>query len=159
MRARQQNDLHTKQVEAWKSKNSGLSNKELIQLFINGILAVRRRSLGTLSNVTVTAVIDRILLECQERFSVLSEIKNDSEGLHFSKFSDQIMDFKSNDVQEALQELLLELLEVFGNITADILTKNLHQELMIITHQTSPKDLEPQPALSLGLARKNRDQK
>ncbi|MEK6555061.1 MAG: hypothetical protein AABZ31_07470 [Bdellovibrionota bacterium] len=69
------------------------------------------------------------------------------------------MDSKPNDVQEALQELLLELLEVFGRITAEILTKNLHQELMTVTNQTSPKDLEPQAALSLGLARKNRDQK
>ncbi len=157
--ARQRNELHIKQVEIWKKKNSGLSDKELPQLYINGILAVRRRSLITLSKVTVTAVVERILIECQERFPILSEIKNDSEDLHFNKFYDQIMDSKPNDVQEALQELLLELLEVFGRITAEILTKNLHQELMTVTNQTSPKDLEPQAALSLGLARKNRDQK
>ncbi|MEK6555934.1 MAG: hypothetical protein AABZ31_11880, partial [Bdellovibrionota bacterium] len=59
--ARQRNELHIKQVEIWKKKNSGLSDKELPQLYINGILAVRRRSLITLSKVTVTAVVERIL--------------------------------------------------------------------------------------------------
>lgn len=156
---RQRNDFHSKQVEAWKSKNSNLSDKELPQLFMNGILAVRQGSLGTLSNVTVTVVVDRVLHECQERFSILAEIKNDSEGLHFDKFSSQASDFKPNEIQAALQELLLELLEVFGKITADILTKNLHQELMAVTSQTSSKDLERQVALSSELARKNRDQK
>lgn len=156
---RQRNDLHIKQVEAWKTKNNGLSDKDRNQLFINGILAVRQKSLGTLSSVTVTAVIDRILIECQERFSVLSEIRNDSEGLHFNKFADHLMNLKPSEIQDALQELLLELLEVFGKITADILTKNLHKELMNITCQTSHQDLEPQLTLSLGLARKNRDQK
>lgn len=157
--AHQRNDLHIKQVEAWKNKNIGLSDKELIQLFINGILSVRRRSLATLSNVTVTVVVDRVLLESQERFSILSEIKNDSGGLHFNKFLDAINDFKPKDVQDALQEFLLELLEVFGKITAEILTKNLHQELMTVANKTAPKDVEPKEALSLSLARKNRDQK
>lgn len=157
--ARQRNELHTKQVAAWKNKNSGLTDKELSQLFINGILAVRHRTLATLSNVTVTVVVDRILLECQERFSILSEVTNDSEGLHFDKFSDKIHGFKPKTVQEALQELLLDLLEVFGKITADILTKNLHQELMTVTNQASNIDLAPLVAVPLSLARKNRDQK
>ena len=136
-------DLHTKQVEAWKKKNSGLSDKELPRLFINGILAVRSRSLGTLSNVTVTVVVDRVLLECQERFSILSHLSSDSQGIHFDKFSVHIEDSKPREIQDALEELLLELLEAFGKITADILTKNLHKELMATTYQTS----------------KNRDQK
>jgi len=156
--ARQRNEQHVKQVEAWKRLNGGVSAKELPQLFINGILAIRRKSLVTLSNITVTAVIDRILLECKERYPVLSAITSDSEGLHFNKFYDHMMDLKPEEVQEALQELLIELLDVFGKITADILTKNLHQELMTVTAQPSLKGLEPKAALSLGLARKNRDQ-
>lgn len=159
MRTRQQNDLHIKMVEAWMKKNSALSDPELTQLLINGILAIRSKSLATLSNVTVTAVIDRILLECQEHFSVLSQITNDSKGLNFKDFSSKLMDFKPSETQEALKEFLLELLEVFGNITADILTISLHKDLMTVTHQASSKEREPEAAVSLSLARKNRDQK
>ena len=153
------NDLHLKQIEAWKKKNSNLSEKELPQLFINGIVAIHRKSLMTLSNVTVTAVVDRILHECQERFPALDTITNNSSGLHFKTFSDQIITEKPKDIQVALQEFLLELLEVFGKITAGILTKKLHQELMTVTIQALPQKLEPKAVVSLGLARKKRDLK
>lgn len=156
---RQRNDLHLKHIECWKKKNSGLSDKELPQLFINGILAIHKKSLLTLSNVTVTAVVDRNLQECQERFSVLKSITNDANGLQFRTFIDQTLNEKPKDIQNALQEFLLKLLEVFGKITAEILTKKLHQELITVTHLAPPQAIEPQKALSLGLARKKRDLK
>ncbi len=157
--SRQRNELHIKQVEKWKRKNGDLSDDQIAVLFMNGISAVRRKSLGTLSGVTVGAVIDRVLAESQQRFPVLSVIVSDQKGFHFNIFIVRIKDVKPSLVQEALKELLLELLESFGRITSEILTKSLHQELMTITNQTSPKDIDPQAEILLSLARKNRDGK
>ena len=156
--ARQRNELNRKEVEAWKHKNSGLSSNELVTCLIKAIQAIRKRSLVSLSSVTVTAVIDRILFECKEKFAVLSEITNDPEGLHFQKFINQIHDSKLEERQNALQELLVDLLDVFGKITADILTRYLHQELMNVTGEPEVKHSELRTTQALSSV-KNREEK
>jgi len=135
--ARQRNELHAKQVEAWKKKIGNLSPGETTLLLIKAILAIRKRSLVTLSGVTVTAVIDRQLFEAKEKFPVLMEVTNDSAGLYFGKFCETSLSSESDEAQNSLQEFLIDLLDVFGKITADILTKYLHRELMTVTNETS----------------------
>lgn len=134
---RQRNELHLVQVEAWKKKNAGISSNDLTRLQIKAIQAVRLRSLATLSGVTVSAVIDRTLIETKEKFPILSGITIDAEGMHFLKLIEHTPNSQTDELQRALQELLIELLDVFGKITADILTKYLHQELMNVTADTS----------------------
>ena len=129
---RQRNEQHTKQVETWKKKHSELSTEAMIQLLIKAIQAVRKRSLTTLSSITVTAVVERTLIECKEKFPELSEVVIDTTGLNFSKFENDIQNSNLSKAQESVQELLIDLLEVLGNITADILTKYLYQELMTV---------------------------
>lgn len=133
---RQRNELHLIQVEAWKQQNSAVSSHEMPRLQIKAIQAVRRRSLESLSNVTVTAVVDRTLLENQEKFPILSSVTYDAQGLQFNKLLEETHNSQSDELREALQELLIELLDVFGKITADILTKYLHQELMSVKPDT-----------------------
>lgn len=106
----------------------------MTRLFIKAIQAVRQRSLSTLSRVTVAAVLERILYESKEKFPLLSPIVSDADGLHFNDFFEQVPSSKTEDLNNALEELLLEILEVFGKITAEILTKYLHQELMTVTN-------------------------
>lgn len=156
--SRQRNELHLQQVEAWKKLNQGLSSEEMNQLLIKAILAVRLRSLKTLSNVTVTAVIDRTIRTAKENFSILSEVSSDDTGIHFGPLLDQLTEAEKSEVQVVLQDLLIELLDVFGKITAEILTKYLHQELMTVTLETVIKQIDPSKKPKLGIV-KNREKK
>lgn len=155
---RKRTDSIVEQVEVWKRNNGNLSSADLTLTFIKAIQAVRGRTLLTLSNVTVTAVIDRTLFECKEKYPALAEISNDSKGLNFQKFESQLYDVTLEDRQNALQELLIEILEVFSEITANILTKYLIQELMAVTHESSAKNPDPQVVRKLS-SLKNRDKK
>ncbi len=156
--SRQRNELHLQQVEAWKKLNPDLSPEEMTQLLIKAILAVRLRSLKTLSGVTVTAVIDRTIKSSKEKFEIFSEVSCDSSGIFFESITDHSDLIQDLDTHEALQDLLIELLDVFGKITAEILTKYLHQELITVTlvTVTQQQDFSKNPSFSIV---KNREKK
>ncbi|MES2964575.1 MAG: hypothetical protein V4760_11845 [Bdellovibrionota bacterium] len=141
--------------------NAGLSPEQKTRLLVNAVEAVRRRSLGILSGVTVAAVLERTLLECKEKHPVLASITGNVNELDFHSFGEQARAQKAEDVQRALEDWLLEILDVFGKITADILTKYLHQELMTVTCEpaTKPPAPEPQASRTLSFAKKNRERK
>ncbi len=156
--SRQRNELHLQQVEAWKKLNQGLSSEEMNQLLIKAISALRLRSLKTLSNVTVTAVTDRTIRTAKENFSILSDVSSDDTGIHFGPLLDQLTEAEKSEAQVALQDFLIELLDVFGKITAEILTKYLHQELMTVTLHTVVTQIDPSKKPRLGIV-KNREKK
>lgn len=158
LEGRNRTELIVMQVEEWKRKNSGLSSIEMTLSLIRAIQAIRQRTLSTLSNVTVSAVIDRTLFQCKEKYPVLAEITNETEGLNFQKFENQLYDSSLEDRQDALQEFLIELLEVFGKITANILTKYLIQELMSVTPGSTENHLDDPKVRKLSSIR-NRDKK
>ena len=130
---RQRNQIHAEKVAAWKLKHVGLPQAERTRLMIKAIQAIRQRGLLTLSGVTISAVVDRTLLECKERHSILSELTSDVDGIHFTNALDRFQTAKPEELYDALQVLLIDLLDNFGRITADILTKYLHEELMNVT--------------------------
>ncbi|MBC7754044.1 MAG: hypothetical protein H7Z71_07385 [Moraxellaceae bacterium] len=158
MNRRQRNELHVVQIELWKKKNANFSSDQMIHLFVNAIQAVHKRSLSTLSNVTVSAVIDRTLHECKEKFPLLSKISIEPEGLHFNHFLDQMPRVEQQEAQDSLEYLLIELFEIFGKITAEILTKYLYQELMTVTYEGA-KIKSELPAVPSSKSVKNREKK
>ncbi len=126
-------DSHAKQVEAWVNKNAkSVSKKDLSHLYAKAIQAIERRSLATLSGVTVLVVVDRAIYETKEKFPLLCLVKSKAEGIDFSAIFKKT-DVNSDDLNNSLRELLVCLLNIFGNITADILTIPLHAELMEVT--------------------------
>ncbi|MBC7457684.1 MAG: hypothetical protein H7235_05360 [Bdellovibrionaceae bacterium] len=140
------------QIELWKKKNCKFSSDQKIHLYINAIQAVLKRSLNTLSSITVNAVVDRTLHECKVKFPLLSKISTEPDGLHFNYFFDQLQKAQQQEAQDSLEHFLIELLEIFGKITAEILTKYLHQELMTVTYENTKTELK-----SLSIT--NRDKK
>jgi len=128
------NDLHIKQVEAWERKNAdGLSLEKQLKLFEKAFHAIEQRTLKTLSNVTFQVVLDRVLLQNTDKFPFLSEVKLEPQGLNFEVLIRNSASHNSGQLTEALRCLLVELLNVLGNITADILTEPLHKELHKVT--------------------------
>ena len=152
--SRLRNEVHAQLVEAWKKKHSGLSAMQFNSLYINAIQAVLHKSHGPLSSITVSAVVDRTLFECKEKYPVLLPIANVSGQLQLNDFLDKLEACQPDDVQKALQEFLIDLLDVFGKITAEILTKYLHQELLAVTNTAPPKRTDFLSAAPLGLAKR-----
>ncbi|MGZ3796448.1 MAG: hypothetical protein ACXWRE_07645 [Pseudobdellovibrionaceae bacterium] len=144
-------DAHAKQVDLWASRNvKNLSAKERPQLYAKAIQAIERRSLNTLSSVTVLVIVDRAIHETKEIFPLLTQIKSEAKGIDFSALFDK-PDTNYEELECALRALLIELLSVLGNITADVLTVPLHKELMDVT-------IEPLHTMN-SVKKKNREQK
>ena len=79
-------DYHIKMVDTWEKNNTnGLAFEIKAQLFIKAIQAVEQRTLMTLSNVTLSAILDRVLYECTAKFPVLSEVRIGIDGLIFDE--------------------------------------------------------------------------
>jgi hypothetical protein len=112
---------------------------QLVQLFGCAIQAIEKRSLVTLSSITVSVVVDRALHESKENFPILSEITTGPKGLNLDALHEMGTHHTSEELREALRCLLVELLNVLGNITADILTIPLHRELMEVTCELALK--------------------
>lgn len=129
---------HEKQVLAWEEMNTqGLRPEQIAQLFGSAIHAIEQRSLLTLSSVTVQIVADRVLHESREKFPILSLVQTESGGLNFNSLIQTCERSTVTEVGDALRYLLVELLSVIGNITADVLTAPLHKELMRVTWQAN----------------------
>ena len=127
---------HTLQVEAWMAQTiPGLTSEQLISLFSEAIRVLQKRTLITLSEVTLNAVFDRVLHQSQMEFPLLSEVKIDSKGLSFDGIPDH---HKPAEITEAFLFFLIELMTILENLTAGILTKPLYKELFGITGERRP---------------------
>jgi hypothetical protein len=150
-------EAHANEVEAWEKRNAASVSPDLLpQLYAKAIQAIHRRSLANLSGITMLVVLDRAIHEVAERHPSLLEIKAGSEAVDFGNF------FRRNEIgsaqlSAALRDLLIAVLTVIGNITADVLTKPLHDELMTVTTE---RTLVPaQTTLRSMSGAKNREQK
>lgn len=129
--------MHATQIESFKNKFKDLPKDQMVELFVHAINAIRFRSQATLSNITVSAVVDRTLYECKEKYPLLATVGSKSGEFNFKDFLGQASKVNNQDLIDSLEYLMIELLDVFGSITAEILTKYLHQELMNISYQNS----------------------
>lgn len=136
-------DLHTQQVEEWASQDADkLSAKMQVQLYAMAVEAIEIRSRNTLSSVTVLAVVDRVIHESKEKIPILFPVTIDSNGMNLSGLLETCEACKKADLSKALRFLLTELLTILGDITADILTDPLHQELKKVTSDQISADSE-----------------
>ncbi|GEM_PF-1730354 len=127
-------DLHRSQVEAWEKINTeGLPVEEQIELFGKAFYAIEKRTLKTLSSVTLQVVLERARLQSVEKFPLLSVVKLESGGLGFAGLVRNAKNENAEKLIEALRYFLVELLNVLGNITAEILSEPLHKELHKVT--------------------------
>ncbi|MGZ3693609.1 MAG: hypothetical protein ACXWQO_05425 [Bdellovibrionota bacterium] len=150
---------HKTLVSAWAEKNTkGLNAEQLVRLFSAAIRAVEQRCLTTLSSITVMVVLDRALEESKETYAFLSDITVETQGLDLGGLLGKCKNYKLEELREGLQDLLIGLLTVIGNITADILTAPLHKQLLEINCENA---LQPSDTQNLHLVKpkkSNRDE-
>lgn len=121
---------HSQQVAAWmKDVAKGLSSEQLLQLFEQAMGALWNRAHLTLGDVTLSAIMDRVLYNAAERFPPFESLNVESNGIDFQELRERENIFDKGDLAEAIRFVIVASFVVIGNLTGEILTPALHSEL------------------------------
>ena len=122
---------HLAQVDAWlKRSGKDLSAEELLRLAEAALGALWARIHVTLGEVTLAAIADRVLANTSEKFPLFAALKVEATGgVHWRDLQKQTSDGNGTELEAGIRFLLVEFLTVLGNLTAEILTPELHAVL------------------------------
>jgi hypothetical protein len=140
--------IHTKYVREWMKHASPASPDQLAELFEHAMSALWHRTHSALGDITVAAIVDRVLYNATEKYPILGSLKLGAKGVDFAQFRENAGSFHDGELREAIQFVLGELLTVVGNLTAEILTAALHSGLSSVSlkdprsKQSGEKDYE-----------------
>ncbi len=129
---------HSNHVNKWMTQAAAqdLSSEQLLQLFEQAMDALWNRAHLTLGDVTLTAIMDRVLYNASERFVPFESLKVEHSGIDCRELRNRGEILNGGDLREAVRFVVVEFLVVIGNLTGELLTPALHSELSKIT----PKD-------------------
>ena len=122
---------HAAQVDAWLERAAkGQPPQELLRLFDVALAALWARTTPTLGEVTLTAIAERVTHNAGEKFPFFATLKIDhTGGLGCDELRERITGSPRAPLLEAIRFVLVEFLTVLGNLTAEILTPELHAAL------------------------------
>ncbi|MGD0677131.1 MAG: hypothetical protein ABSC94_17080 [Polyangiaceae bacterium] len=136
---------HSACVSTWMERAAkGLPSDRMVQAFEEAFAALWQRAHRTLGDITLTAIVDRVLYNGAERFPILSTLKVEATGLRCEGLYEHAQGAPTGQLTEAIRFVLLEFLTVLGNLTADILTPALHAELAKLAVDRTPDDKRPE---------------
>ena len=121
---------HDERVAAWMEHHAKkLTSPQLLQLFDEALRSLWERSHRTLADVTLLAIVDRVLHTSAARFPHLAALKVDAGGFRCEELELRGARVPAEEVARSIHFFLVEYLTVLGNLTAGILTPALHSEL------------------------------
>lgn len=109
---------------------NGLPAGRLLQAFEQGFAALWGRANRTLANVTLVAILERVLYVATEKYPFLCALKVEANGLCCQELQARAASLEHDQLTQAVRFVLVEFLTVLGNLTAEILTPVLHSELL-----------------------------
>lgn len=125
-------------VASWIERTApGLSGEEQIQLFEMALAAMWRRSQRPLGDVTIAAIMDRVVYTGVESFPVLAGLRVEASGVSCLELRERAAGADDAQLLEAIRFVLVEYLTVLGNLTADIFTSALRAELSAVAIGTA----------------------
>jgi len=120
---------HSAFVRTWMERTRGLPSQQLLRAFEQGFRVMWGRAHQTLGNVTLTAIVDRVLYVAAERYPMLASLKLEEGGIHCQDLHQRAGSLERDQLAEGVRFVLVEFLTVLGNLTAEILTPALHAAL------------------------------
>ena len=121
---------HRARVDAWMARAAKSGPPErLVDALERAFGAMWRRARVTLGDVTLAAILGRVLYTAAEKFPQLSSLEMDAAGLKSDKLRERAGSFNREQLAEGIRFILVEFLTVLGNLTAEVLTPALHSEL------------------------------
>jgi hypothetical protein len=138
---------HVACVDAWLERSAKeLPPEPLLRLFEAGLGALWARTNTTLGDVTLTAIADRVLYNAAERFPELASLKLDPDGgMQFRGLRERLESMRVPALTAGMRFVLVELLTVLGNLTAEVLTPELHAELANVALPDTARAAEGRP--------------
>lgn len=132
-------NIHSEAVRAWRDGWVGaLSHDALLDIYERALDALWHRAHQCLGEITLMAIVDRVLHTGTERFPHLAALKVETSGVQFGGLRLAVSGLELAVLDESLAFLVGELLRVFGSLTGEILTPGLHAELRKVRLQ--PED-------------------
>jgi hypothetical protein len=99
-------------------------------MFETALGALWIRTKTTLGEVTLAAIAERVLHNASEKHPLLWSLKVEpASGIQCRELRERIGSVQTAELKEAIRCVLVELLTVLGNLTAEILTPELHAEI------------------------------
>jgi hypothetical protein len=123
-------------VNGWAERAaSGLPPEQVLQVFEEALGALWQRAHLTLGDVTLTAILDRVLYDAATQFPELATARVGSAGLQCDELRAQAGGLDPVRLLEASKFVLVEFLAVLGKLVAEILSPGLHAELAKIASE------------------------
>jgi hypothetical protein len=131
-------NIHNDIVRAWRDGRAGpLSQQGLVDLYEHALDALWSRAHQSLGEITLMAIMERVLHSGAERFPHLAALKVETSGVHFAELRQTAQSLDVALLDESLEGLVVELLRVFGTLTGEILTPGLHAALRKVQLQSA----------------------
>lgn len=141
-------DGHEACVDHWLAQTVPLETSELIELWEVAFNALWRRTHETLGEVTLTAILDRVLHRATKRYPVLASLEPVKSGISCKALGAPASEMPREELLETLRHVLLEFLTVLGNLTAGILTHALHATLLEQSNQIAGRVANAEPSVT-----------
>jgi len=125
----EQANEHRACVEAWLARTVELPIDRLPATFAAALNAVWRRAHRTLGEVTLAAIIERVLTTTGDGRPAVQLLEMGPDGLRVEGLRAPARELSRDELIDAAREVLVGLLTVLGSLTAEILTPALHAEL------------------------------
>jgi hypothetical protein len=124
-------DQHEACVAAWMSRvAAGLPSAGLLQLLEGAFELLWWRARFTLGDITLAAIVDRVLYTASARFPVLGPLTVEATGIRFDDLRERLdAGVPEGALAEGMSFALTEFLTVLGHLTAELLTPVLHEAL------------------------------
>jgi hypothetical protein len=121
---------HDECVDAWlRRAPEDLTLEQQLRRFERAFGAVLARAHQTLGEVTLMAVLDRVLYVAAEKYPLLSELEAEATRVSCQKLLRVAHAVPPAQHVAAIRFVMVEFLSVLGKLTAEILTPALHGEL------------------------------
>jgi len=121
---------HAACVDGWMKPAKDLSPEVRLQLFEAALSALWTRTQTTLGQVTLTAIAERVLYNASEKYPLFSSLTVEpTSGIQCRELRERVGAAKHSELSEGIRFVLVEFLTVLGNLTAEILTPELHSQL------------------------------
>jgi hypothetical protein len=132
-------------VDAWMERGAeGVPSEQVVHVFEEGFGALWRRAHQTLGDVTLTAILDRVLHYSVEKYPMMAVLKAEPHGLRCQNLLEKIEGVPVEQLKAAIRFVMVEFLTVLGNLTADILTPSLHAALFRVARKSGVGEGESQ---------------
>ena len=126
-------NVHAQVVDAWLARAAApRSTRLLLRTFETTLCALWSRAVGTLGDVTMNAVADRVLANAVAQFSCFGALHPSVAGplrRYELRLQSRLGKVAFGELVLGIRATMIELLSLLASLTADILTPELHDEL------------------------------